>query len=248
MIKVLALGAIQGLTEFFPVSSSGHLVFAQNLLGIPGNTVFLDISLHLGTLAALGTYFFRDILKAFTNRKVIVQIILVTLATCVIGFPLKKIFESLFSTPTAVAGLLMINGLVLASTVFFKNKQRAPNNTDSLLMGIAQGFAIAPGISRSGSTIAILLARGIKREEAFRFSFIASIPAIIGAFLMEERNTQSSQLPFSPTGVFLGAITAYTFGLLALRVLGRLVQKNQLHFFGYYCLAVGTAFLIFLPR
>ncbi len=241
MLKIILLGAIQGLTEFFPVSSSGHLVITQHFLNVKGNLVTLDIALHLGTLAALFTYLFRDIIRAFTNRRVLGQIFLVTLITGMIGVPLKKTFESLFTAPHQVAALLIINGIILSATVFFKNRERVPGTADSVIMGIAQGLAIAPGISRSGLTISSLLMRGVKREEAFRFSFIASIPAILGAFLLEERHAAgASAMPFSWGVVLVGVLVSYGFGLIALRFLNRIIRNDKFHVFGYYCLVIGT--------
>ena len=189
MLKFIALGILQGFTEFLPVSSSGHLVMAEHFLKINSGTVFLAVVLHLGTLLALTVYFFREIAKALRNLRTIALIAVVTIITGVFGLAFKKIFESFFDNPRTVAFFLIVNGFILLSTKFFKEKTREPGLFDAAVMGLAQSFAIAPGLSRSGLTITSLLARGIQKEKAFKFSFIASIPAIVLAFLLEFKET-----------------------------------------------------------
>lgn len=245
MIKIILLGAIQGLTEFFPVSSSGHLVIAQHYLGITGNLVFLDVLLHIGTILALFVFFFKDILRALKSPKTIGLIAIVTLITGVIGIAFKKTLESLFNSTHATALQVLINGMILLTIPFFKERQRQPGLMDSAVMGVAQGVAIIPGISRSGLTITSLLAIGIKREEAFRFSFIASIPAIIGAFLLEAKDADLAA-SFPTAALLAGIATAFAFGMLALCGLKKLIDSKKFYLFGYYCICFGIVFLIFL--
>jgi undecaprenyl-diphosphatase len=245
MIKIVILGAIQGLTEFFPVSSSGHLVIAQHFLGITGNVVFLDVLLHIGTILAIFVFFFKDILRALKNPKMIGLIAIVTLITDVIGITFKNVLEPLFHSAHATAIQILINGVILLMIPFFKERQRQPGLMDSAIMGVAQGVAIIPGISRSGLTIASLLATGIKREEAFRFSFIASIPAIIGAFLLEAKDANLAA-SFSTAALLTGVATSFAFGMLALGWLKKLINSKKFYLFGYYCIAFGIVFLFFL--
>ncbi len=245
MIKYIFLGAIQGLTEFLPVSSSGHLVIAQHFLGIDKDVVFLDCLLHIGTIFALFTFFFKDILETLKSLKMLKNIALVTLITGAIGITFKDAFEALFHSAHSTAWQLLINGVILSLVPLFKEKERSPGTTDSAVMGVAQGISIIPGISRSGLTIVSLLARGIKKEEAFRFSFIASIPAIIGAFLLETKNVCAIR-SFSPSSLSAGLITSYIFGLLALIILKNAVKKQKLQFFGYYCIALSLVLLYIL--
>jgi undecaprenyl-diphosphatase len=244
MFKLIILGAIQGLTEFFPVSSSGHLVIAQHVLNITKDVVFLDIFLHIGTVLALLTFFRKDILLALKNPKMLRNIAVVTLITGVIGITFKKTFESLFNSAHDTAIQLLINGAILWAVPFFKDRQRLPGTSDSVVMGIAQGISIIPGISRSGLTISSLLALGVKREEAFRFSFIASIPAIVGAFLYEAKDLAFSS-SYNPIALSAGLAASYLFGLLALSGLGKAIHNKKFHLFGYYCVFLAITLLFF---
>jgi undecaprenyl-diphosphatase len=245
MLKLIFLGALQGLTEFFPVSSSGHLVIAQNFLGINKDVIFLDVFLHIGTLLALVTFFFNDIVASFKNPKTIGLIALVTVITGSIGLTFKKIFESFFMAPHSVAIFLCINGMILIATRFLKKgDKRAVGIVDGIVMGLAQGLAITPGISRSGLTIIALLGRGVAREEAFRFSFIASIPAIMGAFFLETRKINGT-MTFNPLALTAALAASYLFGIMALEILRRIIKNNKLHAFGIYCLFFGALLLYF---
>jgi undecaprenyl-diphosphatase len=246
IIKIAILGAIQGLTEFFPVSSSGHLVIAQHFLSIKENVVFLDIFLHTGTILALLTFFFKDILKVFKDPKMLGYIATVTIITGVIGITFKRTFESMFLSTHDTAIQLLINAVILLSVPFLKEKNKNIKLPDCIIMGIAQAVSIIPGISRSGATIVSLLARGINREEAFRFSFLASIPAITGAFLVEAKDVNFKNMAFDLRELSAGFITSYLFGILALVILNKIIKKQKLHYFGYYCLLLGTALLYFI--
>lgn len=242
MLKIIILGAIQGLTEFFPVSSSGHLVIAQHFLGIKEDAVFLITLLHIGTIMALLTFFSKDIWKALKTPEALWRIAIVTAVTGSMGLIFRKNFESLFDSTMLVAVFIIINGLILSLTRFFKKGIRPPGLIDSAIMGVAQGFAITPGISRSGLTITTLLARGIEREQAFQFSFIASIPAIIGAFLIEAKNIDSS-VSLNPVVVSAGLATSYLVGMASLLGLKKVIRSGKLHWFGYYCLLLGFIIL-----
>jgi undecaprenyl-diphosphatase len=246
MLKLILLGAIQGMTEFLPVSSSGHLVIIQRLLGLHQNLVFLDISLHIGTLLALVTFFFKDILAACKDAKLILRILIATVVTGIIGLVFKKVFESFFTSPALVSVLLIVNGLLILATGFIKKGGRLPNYADSALMGISQGIAITPGISRSGATICTLLARKVDPREAFRFSFLASIPAILGALLLETKDTDWTKITeYHLLDIATGVATAYTFGILAMFLLKKSLLSGRFHAFGYYCVLAGTTFLFF---
>ncbi len=242
MLKIIILGALQGATEFLPVSSSGHLVIAQHFLGIKNEVVLLDIFLHTGTILALLVFFFKDILSIVKRPKVIGLIALITLITGIIGITFKKSFEYFFSSAHLVAIFLLINGAILAATRFFKDKGRSPGLLDSIAMGIAQGIAIIPGISRSGLTISTLLALGIKKEEAFSFSFIASIPAILGAFFLEAKDA-GFHAPYGPVWISAGVAAAFVFGTLSLFALKKIIQHRNIHWFGYYCIFLGAVVL-----
>ncbi|HAJ56199.1 MAG TPA: undecaprenyl-diphosphatase [Candidatus Omnitrophica bacterium] len=245
MLKIIILGAIQGLTEFFPVSSSGHLVIAQHYLGMTEDVVLLTALLHIGTILALLTFFSKDVWAAIKTPKTLWYTAVVTAVTSVIGLCFRKNFETLFNSARLVAVFIVINGLILSLTRFFKKGKRSPGLADSALMGVAQGLAITPGISRSGFTITTLLARGVEKEQAFRFSFIVSIPAIIGAFLLEAKDVDLS-IHLSPLAITAGLAASYIFGLAALSCLSKIIKADKLHWFGYYCLSLGVVLLSIL--
>lgn len=247
MIKLILLGCIQGLTEFFPVSSSAHLVIIQHFLGFKEELVFLDISLHLGTILSLLVFFYKDIWKALKSFQTIRLIVIVTLVTGAIGLPLQKFFKAFFENPSLVALVLAFNGLLILGTRFIRKGDRCPGMTDSMWMGAAQAIAITPGISRSGATISALLCRKIGLDQAFQFSFLASIPAILGAFLYEAKDIDLSRLnSYHPGELILGIAAAFLSGMLALVLLKKILHRNRFHLFGYYCLLAGIVFFLFL--
>lgn len=259
--EAIFLGIIQGLTEFLPISSSGHLVFFQTLFGIGGNPLFFDVMLHLGTLLAVIIFFRKDILKIFRGivgiwkgrsnpqegKILLLWIILATLPTGLIGLLFKDWFESLFSEPRITAGMLLITGSGLWLTRWVKREGRplpAMRWIDALLIGIAQGVAIIPGISRSGATISVGLFCGLDREPSGRFSFLLSIPAILGATLLELRKISS---PSELRMVLTGTATAFVIGFLSLTFLMKMIKLGKLSYFSYYCFAVGLL-VIFLIK
>lgn len=257
LIEYLILGIVQGLTEFLPVSSSGHLVILQGIFDIE-NRVLVSVSLHAGTLLALVLFFKGDIVDLLRNSlkssnpeikgapskkialRITVYILIVTLVTGIIGLGGKNFFEGLFSQPRWAAYMLLITALVLFSTKKFMKGERKfseLNLHDAWIMGLAQGISIIPGISRSGLTISALLWRGVDREAAFRFSFLASILAILGALILEISKlpgVSSEQIGY----LLFGFVTAFVSGLLALVVLRKLIRRARFSLFGYYCLAI----------
>jgi len=246
VFKYALLGIIQGLTEFLPVSSSAHLVIGQKLLGIAGEEIALSIVLHLGTLLALALFFFKDILELFTNLKWILLIIIVTIITGVIGIAGKDFFEGLFASVKLTAAALLVTGLILILTRRFRRPNREMLGlSDALFLGFAQGLAIIPGISRSGITISTLLFRRLTWEVSFKFSFLASIPAILGATLLEAK-----KIDFAIQGKFgdyaLGFIFSFIAGIFSLWLLKLVLRKARLDYFGYYCILVAVLSLIFI--
>ena len=249
---------VQGLTEFLPVSSSAHLVFFQSISGLKEPRVFFDVVLHLGTLLAVIVFFrneivriVKDLAKGFKGRaevlgstRLLLWIILASIPTGLMGFLLKDWFESLFSQPKTVGVMLLITGLALWLTRYRKGEERALERMrwmDALVIGMAQGVAIIPGISRSGATISSGLCLGLERELSGRFSFLLSIPAILGATVLEFRRIESP----SEVWVYLGgAVAAFGVGLVALRVLMRIVRKGKLFNFAYYCWVMGIVMMI----
>jgi len=246
MINYIILGIIQGLTEFFPVSSSGHLLIMERLLGISGNELALSVVLHLGTCLALLVFFFRDILDLLCSIKLLLFVIAVTAITGIIGLSGRDFFEQLFTSPKAVAFSLVITGAILIiANRFSAYKRTELNLKDALTLGISQGIAVIPGISRSGITISSLLLRKLDKATCFKFSFLASIPAVLGAALLEARQITRAA-DFLAAGLFAGFIASFISGLIALRLLRIVIQRVKLNFFGYYCIIVAILTLIYI--
>ncbi|MFQ5900547.1 MAG: undecaprenyl-diphosphate phosphatase [Thermodesulfobacteriota bacterium] len=255
------LGLLQGVTEFLPVSSSGHLVIAQHLMkGFKQPGVLFDVMLHVGTLGAVLIYFRRDIYsiagsffhKASSrdkkSRRLALLIIIGTFPTALIALSFKDIFEQLFTSVSIAGVMLIITGCLLFATEWIKDPARKEGDLtiiDAVIIGIAQGIAIIPGISRSGSTIATGIFRKIDSVVAARFSFLLSIPAVLGAIFLEAK--KFNQLATQDIGVYiLGMLTAGLSGLLAITFLMKIIAKGRLKFFSYYCFALGGIVLLFL--
>ena len=240
-IQAVILGLIQGITEFLPVSSSGHLVLAQRLLGLREPALTFDIALHLGTLVAVLLFFRRDIagmVQGILGRGpertsytwLLVLIILGSVPTAVVGLLFKDSFEAMFASVTAVGVSLLITAALLLAAGLAGRPRRGLEETRSwhaLLIGLAQGLAITPGISRSGSTISTALLLGLERELAVRFSFLLSIPAILGAVALQALDLPPG-LHLAWTPLLLGALVAGVSGWLALRLLLGLVRRVRL--------------------
>lgn len=263
LIQAIILGLVQGASEFVPVSSSGHLVLVPWLLGWPQPDLVFDTVVHWGTLVAVLVYFWRDLiaLVAAWGRSLVSRdlsepkariawlIIVGTLPATLMGYVGKDFFESLFAAPAWVAGFLLVTGLILALSEWLGNRRKEPHQLtflDSIIIGIAQGCAIAPGISRSGATMAAGLFRGLKREAAARYSFLLSIPIIFGAGLLQlldlfEMGKATAHLP----PLILGFLAAAISGYLCIRFLISYLQRGRLYVFAIYCwLAGGICLLI----
>ncbi|MDF1554220.1 MAG: undecaprenyl-diphosphate phosphatase [Deferrisomatales bacterium] len=251
------LGLIQGLTEFLPVSSSGHLVLAQSLIPSfhqPG--VLFDTLLHLATLFAVLVFFRRDVWNLLASlgpggdagsRRVVALLLLATIPTGLIGVGFKDALEALFHEPRAAAAMLLVTGAVLWLSELRRHRPLGLAEIGvprSLAVGLAQGLAIIPGISRSGSTIAIATLLGVRGEDAARFSFLLSIPAICGAVVLQVG--EISEVP-AGAGVpyLLGALVAFVSGLLAIRLLMQVIRARRFRWFAVYCWALGSAYLLF---
>jgi len=259
LIQTLVLAVIQGITEWLPVSSTGHLNIARNCMGLSTmepSYIFFDFMLHIGTLCVVLVAFRNDIvkiLKAMISRdfqtdegKLALFIIVGSVPTAIIGFIfnflLHEKFESLYLNLLTVGVALPINGFFLYVSQLRRNNKRL-NYMDSLLVGIAQGVAIIPGISRSGVTIATGLLRKVKKETAFKYSFLLSIPAVIGATIAESRNLVVSNVDMAT--MFLGVITSMIVGYIFLKLLQKIVMKEKFHLFAYYCWIAGLVTIAF---
>lgn len=248
LFQSVTLGIIQGLTEFLPVSSSGHLVIFHKLLQVSPNIPF-DAAMHLATLLAVIIYFFKDLLKLLgESRKTLLLIIIASIPTALMGFFLKDFFEGLFHSTFAVGiSLLITGGLLLVAETLPQKRKNDKDATilDALVIGTFQGLAITPGISRSGSTIAASLMRGLKRDFAARFSFLLSIPAILGAGLLQAK--EITNLGSSQIGLFnllAGIIAAFFSGYLAIKYFMRLISRHSIKPFAYYCFILGLIIIL----
>ena len=251
------LGLVQGLTEFLPVSSSGHLAIAQHFLpGFEQPGLLFDVLLHAATTLAVIIFFRKDIWKllscffrkdayALDDRHTFWMLVLGSIPTAIIGLSFKDFFEGLFENLLVIGCMLLLTAvfLIVAEKVRKDGRGLAQLNAkDALLVGIVQGFAIIPGISRSGSTIACLLLRGIDGESAARFSFLLALPAVGGAMLLSLKDLdQVSGADLPAYG--LGALVAFVSGLFAIRLLMDVVRRKRLVGFAIYCLLVGSSII-----
>ena len=246
MLEIIILGIIQGITEFLPISSSGHLVIAQNILGIksPGNT--LEVLFHFGTLMSVVYVFFEDLKQIFltlnekNNQLFIFYIIIATLPAIFAGLFLKDYFLIIFDNIRLVGFALCSTGLLLILSKRFKNSQKAIGFFSSIAVGIAQAIAIIPGISRSGSTISICMYLGIPPKEAARFSFLLSIPVILGASILGFLEIGSINT-IDNLNLAVAITTSFLTGVLALKILLRILEAGRFYFFGFYCLIAGVS-------
>ena len=272
LLEAIFLGILQGLTEFLPISSSGHLVLAQTFLGLKEPLVFFDVMLHVGTLAAVlvvyreaigtlviggvstlaDTQFWRKPSAGFnasTELKFIWLILLGSIPTGVIAVLFKTELESFFHEVRLVSVMLILTGVILQLP-----RLRRPGvgssdaSTEKLkawhapLIGIAQGCAITPGISRSGTTISLALFLGIPAKTAAEYSFLLSIPAILGAVALKIRDVEDTTIPLYIVGA--GMLAAFIVGYIALRLLLVVLNRGKFSLFSYYCIALGLVSLL----
>lgn len=249
MFYYAILGIVQGLTEFLPVSSSGHLVLFSRIFNILESQVLpMVVVCHMGTVLSLLCFFAKDIWNMYRDLITVSQIFVVSLITGIIALLGKDFFEQLFGKPNFVCWALLVTALLLILTHRFTRARRemsALNMKDAFWLGISQGLAIIPGISRSGITIFSLLARGVKPGVAFKFSFIAGIPAILGAFLWKAKNIGFT-FNGSPLNFWIAFLMSFLFGLIGLFILRRIVRKLKLHYFGYYLIVIAILGFTFI--
>ncbi len=284
--EAVILGIIQGLTEFLPVSSSGHLVLAQSLLGLNEPELFFDISVHMGTLAAILIVFYKDIqaiivsmFRLFflffrkglsfssefkdpdtsgpgigdSNIKLALLILIGSIPTAFLGLMFHQVADRLFSSVIIVGCMLIVTGFFLWATRWIKIhgtvspdlsiKKEGFSMNKALVIGLVQGMAVIPGISRSGSTIVAGLFLGLNRETAARYSFLLSIPAIMGAEILSLKDSFSNPAIMDNV-TLIGTFSSFVVGYAALRILLYLVKEGRLHFFAPYCWIIGIMAII----
>jgi len=242
--QAIFLAIIQGLTEFLPISSSGHLVIFQKLFGLNPPVLF-DILVHVGTLGAIIAYFLKPLSKI--SKHTLLLVVIGTIPAVVVGLFLQTYITQIFDSLKLVGvALLMTAGLLLVSKRFklLNRRFKYLKWQDALFVGIFQALAILPGVSRSGSTIVAGLARKLDRETAFRFSFYLAIPAILGALALQIPDLIDGQVNYLSQGI-LGMIIAGAVGYEALKILEKTLLGAKFWLFGIYCLVLGKIILLF---
>jgi undecaprenyl-diphosphatase len=254
-IETIILGMLQGLTEFLPVSSSGHLVLAQHLFGVKEGALFFDIMLHAASALAVIFVFRKDIVSLASGSiaadrtvrttawKYLFLLIIASVPAGVAGILFKDFFEGLFSNTQAVGFCLLCTGTVLFLTLLRKREGDSVTFLQAITIGLAQAVAIMPGISRSGSTIAIALIIGVSRNEAGKFSFFLALPAILGAAALHLKDVSLDTIAWGP--VLAGFVTSLIVSIVALQMLLWFVRGGKLYYFGFYCVVIGTLSLLF---
>jgi undecaprenyl-diphosphatase len=257
----ILLGIIQGLTEFLPVSSSGHLVLGQYFFNLTEPMLGFDISVHLGTLAAIVIVFFKDIkeicisvYKAIFSKsdiKLFLLILTGCIPTALIGFTIQIWEDVIFSSILLVGCMLIVTGIFLWLT----RQKQEPKDKKSMdisnfsfkaafLIGVCQGIAVIPGISRSGATISAGLFAGLDRKTAAKFSFLLSIPAIVGAELLHLIKSTDQAIMITKATLF-GTLASFITGYFALVILLKIINNGKLHFFAPYCTIAGFSVIIY---
>lgn len=257
LIEAIIIGVVQGLTEFLPISSSAHIVLVPALFGLPGPDIYMVVALHAGSLVAVITYFFRDLVDTVVQfvrgvlkrdlsapgAKLGTLLIIATIPAALAGFFGEAYFEKIFAEPRFSGYFLLATAAILLFGELFSFKHReisSMTRKDAILVGLAQAFAILPGISRSGSTISMLMLRGLKRDEAAHFSFLMSVVIVAGAATVALRDVgNGAELASEPlaylAGFFASAIASY----FAVAFLMRYLKANSLYPFSVYCLFAG---------
>ncbi len=242
------LGLVQGLSEFLPISSSGHLVLGQALLGVRTGDITFEVIVHFGTLLAVVTAL-RERVWALVRGcfkrdaaawRMVLALGIGTVPAAAVGMLFKDALEAVFSSPAAASGWLVVTGAVLWSTRFRKGYRQEVGVWDAVWIGAAQAFAILPGISRSGMTISTGLWRGVDGREAAAFSFLLSIPVILGATVLKVGELAAYPPAWGALApLMVGMLAAYGAGVVAIRWLLALLRGGRLDRFAYYCWAVG---------
>lgn len=272
LFEAIILGIVQGIAEFLPISSSGHLALTQFLLGTPEDQIFfLTVMLHIGTIFSVLVVYWTDLynitLEFFKMcwdalrgkglgldnlyRKLGLLIIVGSIPTALMGILLRDIFSEVYTSQRVIGIALLMTGTLLWASErtqkFKENKKSLKEMSwlNAIVIGVFQGLAITPGMSRSGSTISGALFQGINKETATRYSFLLSFPVIVGASLLEARDaltygTGDVTLPMLLVGIF----TSFVAGVFAIRTLIRMISKGKLYYFSYYTWALGTGAII----
>jgi undecaprenyl-diphosphatase len=248
--ELLALAVVQGVTEFLPVSSSGHLVLFGDWIGANQDVVDVNIMLHAGTLVAILLVYRRDLLRMlFQDWRLFARVVVGTIPAVIVGLIVKLKFEGLLESVLLTGAMLPVTGLLLFACQSTKPRDQSLAELtygQALLIGCFQSVAVLPGISRSGSTIAAGLFAGLRREDAALFSFLLAVPVLCGAVLLESlsliRGKEDLATPLSM--MLVGAGVACVVGVFSLKALLIVLQKGALNWFGGWCVAIGGIVLL----
>ena len=270
-LQAVILGLVQGLAEFLPISSSGHLAILENFFGIKEDSMlFFAVMLHFGTLLSVFVVFWKDIVELFKEliltikdligrkglrlderpiRKLGVMIIVSCIPTAIIGFAFGDIFEGIYSKPILIGVMFIITGLLLIAADTWGGGSRNINNLNyrnSIFIGIVQGLAIIPGISRSGSTLFASLLCKLDREFAVKFVFLISIPTILGSVILELPDGIKEGVSGQQWGpIIVGLLVAFLSGLFAVKVMLKVVSNKKLKYFSCYLFALAAVVIIY---
>ncbi len=263
LIKSIILGIIQGLTEFLPVSSSGHLVIAEHFMRFDKPDMSFDVLLHFGTLLAILIYFRKDIVKLLAslnpaardeetrdNRRILLYLAVGTVPIGLVGVLLKDQIECLFSNPIIAASMLFLTGAVVLVSDLVRSRGIQMGKMGLLrgiLIGIGQALAIVPGISRSGMTISSGLFAGLKRDDAARYAFLLAIPAILGATVLDIGALFAIE-PHYVIRYIAGTVAAFISGYMVISLLLTMVRKQKMKYFFFYCWAVAIVTIILISK
>ena len=257
--EAVVLGLVQGLTEFLPVSSSGHLVLGQYLLGIEEAGVTFEVFVHFGTVLSILTVYGRDVIRLleeaggamvapldipqrYADRETFrlgVFILLTMIPTGMVYIFFKDGLEAAFDNPKLACGMLLVTGVLLLLTLLRPNPKGALSPVKALVVGVAQSAAMIPGISRSGSTICTALYQNVKPEQAANFSFLMLLPVVLGATLLKTLDLVEQGLGASWLPLLLGTLIAYGSGVVAIKLMIDFVKRGNLQYFAYYCFLIG---------
>lgn len=251
LLQALLLGAVQGVTEFLPISSDGHLALAEWAMGVHPSLAF-NVLLHAGTLAVVVVALRREVVAmvrgglrllrspraADADARLALHVLAASVPTAVIGLALRDVAEAQTSSPRIVAAWLAVTGVLLLATIR-KGGERPMDLGRAIAVGVAQGLAVLPGLSRSGATIAVALLCRVESREAARFSFAASIPAIVGALALELPKIRPESVGIVPA--VLGVVTAAATGAIALRMIFAIVKSGRTWAFALYLFPLAGA-------
>ncbi|MBT9171921.1 MAG: Undecaprenyl-diphosphatase [Syntrophomonadaceae bacterium] len=254
LLEGILLGILQGLTEFLPVSSSGHLVIFQDFFGVRLPGITFEVMVHFGTVLSVFWVFGGDIVRIIRcsphkkkERRFLLMLMLGVIPTGLMGLLFRDFFKAFFESTLTVGIMLLLTGAILYSLQNLRpgvKDEATIKPREALFIGFIQGLAIMPGLSRSGATIAAALWSGLDRQTAVRFSFLVSVPVILGVTMLEVITLREAGFNSLTGGVWAGTLAAFLSGILAIKVFVRLLQAGRFRYFAYYCWLAGGLVIV----